>query len=240
MKLSNKYLMFWILTIIACSAKVEYTTPHATYRNVEYGKPYVIRGVTYYPMTRVDRFVQTGLASWYGSEEHGKPTASGEPFDMYAITAAHKTLPLGSYVLVENLENKKKLVVRINDRGPFISGRIIDLSYAAAKKIGIDQKGLARVRITLLSENPNYFMAHGKRIDINKGSFAIQVGSFSNYMNASNLLSRIKNGKIKSVDLNGKTYYRVWITGFTDRRDAIKYLERIMGTFPDAFVIAEE
>ena len=226
--------------IVACSTKVEYTTPYATYRNIEYGRPYVIRGVTYYPMTRVDKFVQTGLASWYGIEEHGKPTASGEPFDMYAITAAHKTLPLGSYVLVENLENGKKVVVRINDRGPFISGRIIDLSYAAAKKIGIDQKGLAKARVTLLSENPNYLMVHGKRIDINKGSFAIQIGSFSSYTNASNLLSRIENGKIKGVELNGKKYYRVWVTGFTDRRKAVKYLENILKTFPDAFVIAEE
>jgi rare lipoprotein A len=238
--LLNKSLILWLFMVVSCSAKIEYRPPDSTYRNVEYGKPYVIRGVTYYPMTRVDRFVQTGIASWYGTEEHGKPTASGEPFDMYAMTAAHKTLPLGSYVLVENLENKKKLIVRINDRGPFIRGRVIDLSYSAAKKIGIAESGLAKVRVTLLSENPNYYVAHGKRVDINKGSFAIQIGSFSNYLNASNLASNVDRGQIKGVEINGNRYYRVWITGFNDRRKAEKYLEKIMMTFPDAFVIAQE
>ena len=226
--------------VVSCSAKIEYRPPDSTYRNVEYGKPYIIRGVTYYPMTRVDRFVQTGIASWYGSEEHGSPTSSGETYDMYAMTAAHKTLPLGSYVLVENLENRKKVIVRVNDRGPFIRGRIIDLSYTAAKKIDIDQRGLAKVRVTLLSENPNYYMAHGERIDINKGNFAIQIGSFSNYMNATNLANRVKNGQIKSVNINDSKYYRVWVTGFNDRRKAEDYLKNIMGTFPDAFVIAQE
>jgi rare lipoprotein A len=236
----HRSFILWLFMVVSCSANIEYTTPRTVGGKVEYGKPYVIRGITYYPMTRVDRFVQTGIASWYGPEEHGKPTSSGEAFDMYAMTAAHKTLPLGSYVLVENLENGKKIIVRVNDRGPFVKGRIIDLSYSAAKKIGIDQSGLARVRVTLLSENPNYYMAHGEKIDINKGRFAIQIGSFSNYMNATNLASRINNVKIKSVDINGNRFYRVWITGFDDRRKAEKYLESIMGTYPDAFVIAEE
>lgn len=93
-----------------------------------------------------------GIASWYGSEFHGRRTASGEIYNMYDYTAAHKTLPLGTYVKVINLENGKSVIVRINDRGPFKKGRIIDLSYAAAKKIGIIEKGTARVRLEIISK----------------------------------------------------------------------------------------
>ena len=93
-----------------------------------------------------------GIASWYGPGFHGRRTASGEIYNMYAYTAAHKTLPLGTYVRVINLENGKSVVVRINDRGPFKKGRIIDLSYAAAKKIGMIEKGTARVRLEILSK----------------------------------------------------------------------------------------
>ncbi len=93
-----------------------------------------------------------GIASWYGPGFHGRRTASGEIYNMYAYTAAHRTLPLGTYVRVINLENGKSVVVRINDRGPFKKGRIIDLSYAAAKKIGMLEKGTARVRLEILSK----------------------------------------------------------------------------------------
>ena len=89
-----------------------------------------------------------GRASWYGAEFHGSPTASGEPFDMHALTAAHRTLPLGSRALVRNLENDRTVVVKINDRGPFKRSRAIDLSYEAAKQIGMDRAGSARVEIT--------------------------------------------------------------------------------------------
>jgi rare lipoprotein A len=98
------------------------------------------------------RYVEIGIASWYGPGFHGRRTASGEIYNMYAYTAAHKTLPLGTYVRVINLENGKSVVVRINDRGPFKKGRIIDLSYAAAKKIGMIEKGTARVRLEILSK----------------------------------------------------------------------------------------
>jgi len=94
--------------------------------------------------------VYYGKASWYGKEFHGKKTASGEIFDMYKLTAAHRTLPLGSRVRVKNLENGKTVVVRVNDRGPFKEGRIIDLSYQAAKKIGMLKKGMVEVRIDVI------------------------------------------------------------------------------------------
>src|SRR5437879_13601921 len=93
---------------------------------------------------------QIGTASWYGEDFDGKPTASGEPYDMYDMTAAHLTLPLGSYVRVTNLRNGKAVVVRVNDRGPIVSGRIIDLSYGAAAALGYDKQGLQRVRLDLV------------------------------------------------------------------------------------------
>ena len=93
---------------------------------------------------------QIGMASWYGKKYHGRPTASGEIFDMYKLTAAHKKLPLGTRVRVTNLKNRKSVVVKVNDRGPFVRGRIIDLSYAAAKKIGMIGDGIAKVRVEIV------------------------------------------------------------------------------------------
>lgn len=103
------------------------------------------------PVRPGSRYVETGIASYYADEFHGRPTASGETYDMYGISAAHKTLPFGTVVRVKNLDNGKSLNVRINDRGPFIRGRIIDLSYGAAKTVGLIVPGTARVRIEVIS-----------------------------------------------------------------------------------------
>lgn len=97
---------------------------------------------------------QVGTASWYGEYFDGKPTASGEPYDMYDMTAAHLTLPLGTYVRVTNLRNGKSVVVRVNDRGPYIEGRTIDLSYGAAKALNFTEKGLQRVRLDVVNTRP--------------------------------------------------------------------------------------
>lgn len=109
--------------------------------------PYTVRGVRYYPMKSAHGYAENGIASWYGSENHGMQTASGSIYNMYAMSAAHKTLPLGTVVRVTNLENRRQLDVLVNDRGPFIAGRLIDLSYGAARKLGFADQGLARVHI---------------------------------------------------------------------------------------------
>lgn len=115
------------------------------------GIPYTIQGVKYYP--REDfAYDKTGLASWYGDPFNGRKTASGEIYDKWAMTAAHKTLQMPSLVEVTNLENGRKLVLRINDRGPFVSGRIIDLSRGAARKLGVEKTGVARVRVRILKK----------------------------------------------------------------------------------------
>jgi len=117
-----------------------------------YGNPeeYEVFGETYHVMESSSGYVSEGLASWYGEEFQGRRTSSGEPYDMYLMTAAHKTLPLPTYVEVTNLENGRRAVVRVNDRGPFHPDRVIDLSYVAARKLGIVGPGTARVRVRAL------------------------------------------------------------------------------------------
>lgn len=109
--------------------------------------PYTVMGKTYYPMADARRYQAVGTASWYGTKFHGQATANGEAYDLYGMTAAHKTLPLPSYVRVTNLENGRSVILRVNDRGPFYSDRIIDLSFAAAKKLGYAEVGTARVKV---------------------------------------------------------------------------------------------
>lgn len=115
------------------------------------GRPYQISGIWYTPREQFS-FSETGIASWYGSDFNGMPTANGEKYDMYAMTAAHPTLQLPSVVRVTNLENGQSVVVRVNDRGPFANSRVIDLSYAAAEKLGFARQGTTQVRIDLLPE----------------------------------------------------------------------------------------
>lgn len=109
--------------------------------------PYTVLGKTYYPINSATGYTSTGTASWYGTKFHGQATANGELYDLYGMTAAHKTLPLPSYVKVTNLDNGRSVILRVNDRGPFHSDRIIDLSFAAAKKLGYAESGTARVKV---------------------------------------------------------------------------------------------
>ena len=129
-------------------SNVRDAVPRAESRS-RYGNPasYVVYGKRYYTLKSSRDYRATGDASWYGTKFHGRRTSSGEPYDMYAMTAAHKTLPLPSYVEVSNLNNGRKVIVRVNDRGPFHDGRIIDLSYAAAVKLGMLGKGTTRVEV---------------------------------------------------------------------------------------------
>ncbi len=116
---------------------------------------YVVFGKRYYRLNSAQGFEKTGVASWYGRKFHGRLTASGEPYDMYAMTAAHKSLPLPTFARVTNLANNRSIIVRINDRGPFVDDRLIDLSYAAAAKLDMLAEGTAKVRVVALSGVPN-------------------------------------------------------------------------------------
>lgn len=149
-------------------------------------RTYVALGSTYTPQTTRRAHSEEGLASWYGRRFHGKKTASGEPYDMYAMTAAHPTLPIPSYARVTALNTGKSVVVRINDRGPFHSKRVIDLSYTAAYKLGYLKSGSARVRVESL--DPASYDTQGQAL--NNGLF-LQVGAFSSADNARQLLDRL-------------------------------------------------
>lgn len=161
-------------------------------------KPYVVNGIRYYPLPDSEGFRQSGKASWYGAKFHGRPTSSGETYDMYKVSAAHKTLPLGTYVKVLNLSNDRKSIVRINDRGPFVKGRIIDLSYAGAKEIGLVGPGVAEVEIVALGKEVGELKTSGgiKPVveirDLQRGVFAVQVGAFKDRNNALRLAERLK------------------------------------------------
>lgn len=161
-------------------------------------KPYVVNGIRYYPLPDSEGFRQSGKASWYGAKFHGRPTSSGETYDMYKVSAAHKTLPLGTYVKVLNLSNDRKSIVRINDRGPFVKGRIIDLSYAGAKEIGLVGPGVAEVEIVALGKEVGELKTSGgiKPVveirDLQRGVFAVQVGAFKDRNNAHRLAERLK------------------------------------------------
>jgi rare lipoprotein A len=163
----------------------------------KYGNPasYVVFGKTYYVLNSSSNFVERGIASWYGEKFHGRRTSSGETYDMYGMTAAHKSLPLPTYVEVRNLNNGKKVVLKVNDRGPFHENRVIDLSYTAAAKLDVLQKGTALVEVRSINPNnygnqsapvENPLVTVNTKASYNNTGFYIQVGAYSELNNAVN------------------------------------------------------
>ncbi len=213
-------------------------------------KPYSVNGRLYYPLPMKGGFVQEGVASWYGKKFHRKKTASGEIFNMWDKTAAHKTLPLGTYVKVENLSNQREVVVRINDRGPFVKDRIIDLSYGAAREIGLIGPGVTRIRMVALSKEVGKIKSgntYGPLVeakDFMKGRFAVQVGAFENDANAKRLAKRLRvifdNVTIRTyMPDNGKILYRVRVSTSKDLDEASKIVKKLeyLG-FSESFIVA--
>jgi rare lipoprotein A len=165
-----------------------------------YGNPpfYEVAGRRYDVLASSDGFVERGIASWYGSPFHGRRASSGETYDMYAMTAAHPTLPLPTYVQVTNLENGRKAVVRVNDRGPFHDNRVIDLSYAAAGKLGVLQKGTAMVELRALDPRGSSGPSSESSDAVTSGfvvtdapNLYLQVGAFSDAGNAEQLRAQL-------------------------------------------------
>lgn len=161
---------------------------------------------------------QIGTASWYGIEEHNKNAANGERFSKYAYTAAHRSLPMGTVVMVTNLENGRDVIVKITDRGPFVGGRIIDMSYAAAKSIGMVEEGTIRVKVEVITtpstRGSNYFDA----------LYTVQVGSFADKGNAMTLKRQLDSDyndvRVESIDVSGDNYWRVRVGRFRNKDDA--------------------
>ena len=192
------------------------------------GSPYFINGIKYIPK-EVNIYIEEGIASWYGPNFHGKLTANGEIFNQHDITAAHKTLPLPSLLRVTNLTNNRQVVVRINDRGPFVGNRIIDLSYKSAQILGVIEKGTAKVRLELLDYGPHLLE---KNMPLASKNSFLQLGVFKNAKNADKLYAKLRNIEylkhkvfIQTSNIRGDTFYMVKV-GPLNEKENILYVQR--------------
>lgn len=206
-------------------------------------RPYTINGKTYYPTVVEVGDTATGIASWYGPNFHGKKTSNGETYNMHALTAAHKTLPMNTMVKVTSLKNGKTTTVRINDRGPFVAGRIIDLSKAAATEISMIADGTAPVKLEIIGfygqvETPANRTA--KTHTYTGGNFMVQIGAFRRLAGANTYKSQYNNTNgiykttVREYSLNGEPIYRVFLTGFRSEAEARDFISS--GQFKGAFI----
>ena len=208
-------------------------------------RPYNVNGTWYQPIPHAHGFSEKGIASWYGKKFHGRKTANGEIYDMYAMTAAHKTLPLGTWVSVRKLDTGKQIVVRVNDRGPFIHGRVIDLSLTAAESLDIVGPGTAQVEVVALGQRRHDAAGDAfVPVDYYNGSFTFQVGAFSSRGNAEKLRAELEgtftNAHIALYDRGDAIFYRVRVGRCSDLESAEAYGRKLAANgYPGAFIVAE-
>jgi peptidoglycan lytic transglycosylase len=222
------------------------------------GKPYKVAGRWYYPKED-ETYDEIGLASWYGKDFHGKKTANGEYFNMNALTAAHKTLPLPSFVKVTNLSNGRSIVLRVNDRGPFVNDRLLDVSRRGAQLLGFHKQGVTRVRIQVVDHDGNLPRGARKRApvrtaqaaEVNSKAIAakatthfIQVGAYSQRTNAEIQVKKLRRSghraRVEAANAGGRTYWRVRIGPFIKRLIAEARLDRIVSDgFYEARIFTE-
>ena len=239
-----------LLLLVGCGSKQNVTYIPGSHRFSKSSKaihkatmhPYRVGGRNYYPTVVAVGSTYRGIASWYGPNFHGRRTSNGEIYNMHDFTAAHKTLPMNTMVKVTNLKNGRSTVVRINDRGPFVGDRIIDLSYAAAKKIGIVDRGTAPVELEVLGFGSYSQNLPGeKKQNMVLGNFAVQIGSFRRYEGAKIIQDRnaLVQGRYKAVIqkfiVDGEPLYRVWLTGFKSEAEARDFINQ--GLYLGAFII---
>lgn len=235
-----------VLIILAVSLTSGCTTkkplPPVTDKTV-----YEVDGQIYHPMNSADGFREQGVASWYGNPFHGEKTANSEVYSMYAMTAAHKTLPFGTMLAVKNTENNKTTIVRVNDRGPYCRDRIIDLSYNAAQEIGMVPKGTAPVEIVALGKDEDVIHKLEGKARENlyfTGDFTVQAGSFGEKANAervkASLESVVQNVQISPLATqDGRTLYRVRVGRFTSLQEAQKIEQQLINNgFKNIYTVA--
>ena len=197
-------------------------------------RSYKVMGKRYYPCSVEAGQVMHGISSWYGPNFHGKLTSNGETYNMYARTAAHKTLPMDTMVKVTNKQNGKSTIVRINDRGPFVRGRIIDCSYIAGKEIGLDVLGIAKVKVEVLDmrEKPkresitSKFTKKLPNLQTKQGNYMVQVGAFKiqkgaedTKHNYATMYSQYKPVVRRFIDANDQVIYKVLLLGFSSEKE---------------------
>lgn len=229
------FLILWATIVAGCAS----TSSNTTYHNPD---SYVVAGHRYHVLGDNTEFTQTGLASWYGRKFQGNPTASGEPYNMYAMTAAHKRLPIPTRVRVTNLNNGRQVVVRINDRGPFHGDRIIDLSYAAAKKLGMIGHGTTRVRIDALTpvaaENESVDKSEPHQTEPasteDNTHLVLQIGAFSDIARAKDTRSRAAGAGVEPLAIlppsDSTPLYRVRAGPFATQTALQTARARLSGT----------
>ena len=219
-------------------------------------RPYTVFGREYVPATTLRTYKERGVASWYGRKFHGERTSSGEVYDMYAMTAAHPTLPLPSYARVTSMASGKSVVVRVNDRGPFLHNRVIDLSYAAAHRIGIAQAGSGEVEVEAIIPDETAIVISvplppvaaapvaappagtppGEarapvRVASADGGFVVQLGAFASYANAQNFVAHLAN-QLAPIGVEAKVrqvngLFRVFAGPYAIREDAKRAADRL-------------
>lgn len=202
--------------------------------------PYNIFGVNYLPRAHITQHEEIGIASWYGNKFHGHYTSNGEVYNMFAMTAAHKTLPLPSYVKVTNLDNNQSAIVRVNDRGPFHQDRVIDLSYSAAYKIGMLQRGTARVKVELLKSPAMLAQqtpaAAGSAVSLARQCY-IQLLASSDNNRTTQLQQQIaKQWSVPTEVRAGNGLFRLLVGPTSDMQQAQNWLSRFRAaSYPEAF-----
>ena len=189
---------------------------------------YEVYGKRYHVLASSTNYRERGVASWYGKDFHGGPTSNGEKYDMYAMTAAHKTLPLPTYVEVVNLKNGKSVRVRVNDRGPFVANRLIDLSYSAASKLDMVREGTTLVEVRSLDA------ASPGSGPVSPNEIYVQAGAFGERANAEKLVDRLRAAGIgvafvREDEVNGKTMYRVRVGPVPTVAEFDRLLEELRG-----------
>jgi len=254
MKLIVAFIIVSFLNACSFGVPIRTAKTNSTQTNhgakTAYKKPssYIVFGKQYTILKSSKGYVKRGVASWYGKKFHRRKTSNGETYDMFAMTAAHKTLPLPTKVSVKNLSNGKTIIVKVNDRGPFVDGRLIDLSYAAAKKLGIIAKGTANVEIRALSENntsPTVRMIPLKNADLVSSDFYIQVGSFGLKKNANILMAQLsarqfKDANIYPVETTKGHFYRVRLGPYALLKKAQTILQQLKSNqFKQARLVVE-
>jgi len=225
-------------------------------------RPYTVLGKDYVPATSLRPYKERGVASWYGRKFHGQKTSNGETYDMYAMTAAHPTLPLPSYARVTNVATGRSVVVRVNDRGPFLHDRIIDLSYAAANRIGTAAKGSGEVIVEAIIPGEGTVVAASPLPPVvaaaalrpveppqaaavsveTSGGFSVQLGAFQNNVNAQNFLAHVQ-GQLATAQVEPKVreaggLYRVYVGPYPDRDEAKRVADRLTSAFGFATAVA--
>ncbi|MBT4838212.1 MAG: septal ring lytic transglycosylase RlpA family protein [Methylococcales bacterium] len=209
-------------------------TPRVVARSQAGNPPYYsINGKRYHVMDHSDGYEEKGVASWYGKKFHGRKTSNGETYDMFALTAAHKTLPLPTYLEVTNLKNKRTIIVKVNDRGPFHGDRIIDLSYAAAVKLGYNQQGTTPVHIKVIASSIPLNSFNSEQNTNNKypsSQTFLQIAAFTKKNNAEIYKNKLMNNKLSKINIfknKHQSIYRIQIGPMDNEQETQQFNQKL-------------